>query len=355
MKITFVSPQINLSGGSRVISIYAQLLQDSGHEVTVIAAGKTKKSIKRRIIDTIKRVETKKADDTHFRNAGYRLIIVRNKDSVPEKYVPDADVIIATWWETAYWVAEYGENKGKKFYFVQHDETHNKSLPQEKVESSYRLPLQIITIANWLQQLMAEKYGAADVSMVSNSVDSEFFSVPEREKNKIPTLGFLFSTTASKGVSTAIKVVARLKAAYPELRIVSFGTSPPKLYPLPEYVELHIRPRQEKIREIYGMCDLWLCCSRLEGFGLPILEAMSCRTPVVSTRSGGPEDIVSHGVNGYLCDVDDVECLTNRSMEILNMSQAQWKSMSDSARHHATRYTWPDAAGHFERILKKRS
>ena len=33
------------------------------------------------------------------------------------------------------------------------------------------------------------------------------------------------------------------------------------------------------MKELYGGCDAWLFATRNEGFGLPILEAMACRTP----------------------------------------------------------------------------
>ena len=36
--------------------------------------------------------------------------------------VPDGDLIIATWWETAEWVNALSPNKGAKVYFIQHHE-----------------------------------------------------------------------------------------------------------------------------------------------------------------------------------------------------------------------------------------
>lgn len=47
----------------------------------------------------------------------------------------------------------------------------------------------------------------------------------------------------------------------------------------------------------------WVCCSAssYEGFGVPLIEAMACATPVVSAINAGSGAIIRHGVNGLLC------------------------------------------------------
>ena len=52
---------------------------------------------------------------------------------------------------------------------------------------------------------------------------------------------------------------------------------------------------------VYGAFDLFVSSSHSEAFGLSLATAMACGKPVVSTRSGGPEEIVEDGVSGCLC------------------------------------------------------
>ena len=49
-----------------------------------------------------------------------------------------------------------------------------------------------------------------------------------------------------------------------------------------------------------------------EGLGIVILEAMACGVPVVATRCGGPEDIITDGTDGFLVPRYDAGALASR-------------------------------------------
>lgn len=59
-----------------------------------------------------------------------------------------------------------------------------------------------------------------------------------------------------------------------------------------------LRPAQ--VKEWYESSDILLLTSNSEGFGRVLVEAMSNGVTPVSSISGGPKDIVDHGVTGYL-------------------------------------------------------
>lgn len=354
MRITFVIGHASLAGGVRVVAVYAQKLAERGHEVTVISRAFHDPPIMKRLVRHI--TQGKLRPDRKSRtllphHPGIRHVEIDRKFPIDPEQVPDADVIIATWWETAYAVADLPASKGRKFYFVQHHEVHS-HLPRHISRGSYYLPLKKITISQWLVDTMADTYGDTDVALVENSVDLDLFHAPVRDKNARPTVGLMYSTTPFKGVAVSLAAIEQARKRVPEIHVVAFGVNgvDPSL-PLPPGSHYEQKPAQTRLCELYAMCDVWLCGSWAEGFHLPPSEAMACRCPVVSTRIGGAVEIVTEGVNGHIVDPGDSIALGDRLADVLLASPERWKAMSDAALARVRRYTWDDAADKFERAL----
>lgn len=277
---------------------------------------------------------------------------------VTDADVPDADVVVATWWQTADWVARLSPSKGAKAYFIQHFETWGGE--PARVEATWRLPLHKITISKWLVELAQSRFGDTDVTHVPNSVDTNQFFAPPRGKQPAPTIGLMFAQTPFKGCADALKAIEQVKKVIPDLKLVTFGKDRPTAsLSLPPWADMVYMPKQDQLRQLYAQCDVWLCASHAEGFHLPPLEAMACRCPVVSTRVGGPQDIVHDGINGYLVDVGDITGLTQRLEQVLKADEPTWRALSDGALATATGYTWDDATRLFlaglQRAIEKRA
>lgn len=355
MRITFILPNLNLSGGNRVVATYAGRLRDRGHDVAVIAGCHKRQSIIQKFRAVIQGREwSNESDDAqpYFEDVGIQAKVVPTVGPLTDVHIPKADVVIATWWETAEWVAALAPDKGAKAYLVQHHEVFE-YLPVDRSKATYRLPLKKLVISKWLLELMANNYSDTSCHLIPNSVDTKLFFAPPRQKQPIPTVGFLYSTVEFKSPGTLIETLRRLEARVPKIKAVAFGAEKvSSAYPLPHWVDFHYRPPQEAIRDLYSRCDVWLCASRSEGFHLPPLEAMACRCPVVSTRVGGPLDTIQDGLNGFLVDVGDVSGLATRVSEVLALTEDKWSEMAAAAEKTARDYTWDDAADRFEQALE---
>src|SRR4028119_389298 len=302
MKITFVLPTLSLTGGIRVVSIFAERLRKRGHSVFVISIPHPKPSMRQQVKSLLRGrgwISPPEKEPSFFDNLAVEHKITNRYGPVEDKDVPDADVVVATWWETAEWVAKLSPSKGAKAYFIQHHEVFD-YLPKDRVEATWMLPMHKITISEWLVNLAREKYGDSQVSLAPPTVDTKQFYACARNKQSVPTVAIIYSTRSEKGTDIAFKAFSLAAAKIPNLRLVAFGTEAPSSeLPLPANTEYVIQPHQDKIKDFYSKCDAWLLASRSEGFGLPIIEAMACRTPVISTPAGAAPDIFAGG-HGHL-------------------------------------------------------
>ena len=355
MKVTFVIAQADLSGGVRVVSIYAQQLRARGHEVVVVARPsraptfkeKAKSALTGRALPSAAR-----SGPNHFDGLDLDLRFIDSHRAVTAADVPDADVIVATWWETAEWVEAMPESKGAKAYFIQHYEVQN-GQPVARVERTWRLPMHKITISQWLVDLARDNFGDTNVTLVPNSVDLKQFSSPPRGKQPVPTVGVMYSTVPFKGCEVSLRAVDLATRVVPRLKLVAFGyRDPSPELPLPPGAEFQRQPPQDVLKGIYGKCDAWLFSSRSEGFGLPLLEAMACRTPVIATPAGAAPDLCAGG-GGLLVPMDDAAAMARGIERIVGMPDAAWREMSDKAHATASSYSWEDATDRFEAALRQ--
>jgi glycosyltransferase involved in cell wall biosynthesis len=356
MRVTFVLPCLDLSGGVRVVSIYADRLQQLGHEVCVVAPPDSQPSLKYQLRSLLKGngwIPQPEPSPSHFdgMNSNVEIRMLDRSRPIEDKDVPDADVVIATWWETAEWVAKFSPAKGAKAYFIQHYEAFD-YLPKDRVDATWQLPMHKIVIAQWLVELAKKQFRDDQVSWVPNSVDTKQFYASSRGKQPIPTIGMLYATPYWKGVDISLKAFSLAAEKIPNLRLVAFGNHElVEHLPLPSGAKHFHSPNQSLIREVYGQCDAWLFGSRLEGFGLPILEAMACRTPVIGTPAGAAPELLTDGA-GILVNLEDAEGMAKAIEHICHLSDADWQVMSELAYARASQYTWETATQKFEAALE---
>jgi glycosyltransferase involved in cell wall biosynthesis len=354
MKITFVLPTLCLSGGIRVVSIFAECLRKRGHSVFVISIPHPQPSMGQQVKSLLQGrgwISPPENEFSFFDNLAVEHKITDRYGPVEDKDVPDADVVVATWWETAEWVAKLSPSKGAKAYFIQHHEVFD-YVPQDRVEATWMLPLHKITISQWLVDLAETKYGDTKVSLAPPSVDTKQFYASPRNKQSVPTVGIMYSPVYWKGTDIALKAFSLAAEKIPNLRLVAFGLEAPcSELPLPANTDYVIQPDQNKIKDCYSKCDVWLLASRSEGFGLPIIEAMACRTPVISTPTGAAPEILSGG-SGILVKAEDPQEMAKAIESICQLPNSKWQALSEAAYAKVNNYTWEDATTYFEAALK---
>jgi starch synthase len=96
---------------------------------------------------------------------------------------------------------------------------------------------------------------------------------------------------------------------------------------------------QTKLCELYRKNDVLVFPSLCDGFGLTILEAMSCGIPVIATERCGAPDIMTHGREGRLVKASHTEDLS-RALEYTMNHRDRLAEMGELARRRTEELTW---------------
>jgi N-acetyl-alpha-D-glucosaminyl L-malate synthase BshA len=149
-----------------------------------------------------------------------------------------------------------------------------------------------------------------------------------REVKRVPEVVSVFSRVLKSGIDAKLLLVGdgpdRQRA---EQRCRELGMCN----------EVRFLGKQDQVEDILSIADLFLIPSGSETFGLAALEAMSCSVPVVSSNIGGLPEVNIQGETGYLCDLDDIDCMGDHAVKILSDENLH-REMSKNARKQAERF-----------------
>src|SRR5688572_8377691 len=116
LRITFVLADDNLSGGVRIIAQHASRLKRRGHDVTVVARPGRRPSLGGRLRALLREgrwLGTDPLKESYFDGSGVDVKELESYRAVGEQDVPDADVVIATFWTTSAWVMALSSEIGR--------------------------------------------------------------------------------------------------------------------------------------------------------------------------------------------------------------------------------------------------
>ncbi len=113
---------------------------------------------------------------------------------------------------------------------------------------------------------------------------------------------------------------------------------------------------QEDLALYYAAADVCAVPSLTESFGLVALEAMACGTPVVGTRVGGLQTVITDGESGLLVPAGDYEALAEAIARVLTDARLRMH-LAHGARDRAEHFTWRRVGDRmvelYERVLAR--
>ena len=147
-----------------------------------------------------------------------------------------------------------------------------------------------------------------------------------------------------KGFDLMIKAWAIIADKHKEWKVDIFGDGELnntlngliKNYCLDESITIH--PATNHIYDEYMDSSIFAFSSRYEGFGLVLIEAMSCGVPCISFDCPhGPSEIITNGRNGLLVQNENIDEFANSLDSMIN-NYEQRKFMSINARIDSQKY-----------------
>ncbi len=164
------------------------------------------------------------------------------------------------------------------------------------------------------------------------SIDTNFFQPSAFKKNNDTfTILSIGRFTFQKGYLTGLLAIKTLQKQFSNFRWLIVGEGPQQEeiifhihnLQLQDHVQLLGKKNTDDILLLYKQADCFFLPSVYEGIANVALEAMSMQLPVVSTRSGGMDEVITHGINGFLADVYNSEYLAEYLLLLANDEQAR--------------------------------
>jgi glycosyltransferase involved in cell wall biosynthesis len=330
VRLTFVVPFVNLTGGIRMVLEGANALHDVGHRVTVVYPAWPYRFhfTRGQQIEEFRRQLRRPVGVPWFE---LRCRLVR-APMVRSPFLPPADVVVATSWPTAHDVAALDSSRGKKVHLTMHHE--GGTGPEPRIRAIYRFPLHRITISRLIAESLEREFDCEVHDVVGCGVNPNVF-FPDGEPEERTVL-MLYHPDPRKGAADGFAALALLRERMPGVRIRLCGTVAPDR--VPEGCSFWFHPSDAELRSLYSTSSAFLYPSRYEGFALPPLEAMACGCPVVTTRVGAVPEYAADRANALVVEPGDIQGMADRLQELV-ADRPLRRRLADEGRRTAQRYS----------------
>jgi glycosyltransferase involved in cell wall biosynthesis len=217
----------------------------------------------------------------------------------------------------------------------------------------------IITITEMEKDYISKRFGVRKDKMtaIPNGIDvSKFRDLGfEREKNSLLFVGRL---SPVKRLNMLLSALAIVKKRIPDVRLRIIGRDwGVKSQLIAQSKDLKISENVEFLEEIpfedlvghYNRAKVFVLSSKYEAFGITIMEAIGCATPVVVTSVGGIPEVV--GDAGILCK-ESKESLAKGIIELLT-NEEKYEALKENTEKRRKLFDWDLIAERVKGVYEK--
>ncbi|MBN1128071.1 MAG: glycosyltransferase family 4 protein [Chitinispirillaceae bacterium] len=263
-------------------------------------------------------------------------------------WIPDADAIVATLWNTAEHIAPYHKRKGQKFYFVQGLDTIFNQTSPSRAMNTWKLPYHKIVISRWLEQIARNR--GEKCTYIPNGLNfNEFYIDVPIEKRDAKTLCLINSADTFKGTGDGLLALKIIKEKVPNITIIMFGVGPQPAMPLQPVTYYH-NPPTGQIKDIFNRSAIFVGTSWCEGFGLPPCEAAACGAALCVADNGGHREFAVHEKTALMHPPRHPEVLAANILRLLDDKEKRI-NLARAGNSCVKKFSWERSAVKFEHTL----
>jgi glycosyltransferase involved in cell wall biosynthesis len=230
------------------------------------------------------------------------------------------------------------------------------------IRNIWRHAARVIAHSSGLRLLALQTNTEQRLDMIPNGIDTtEFRPDMARETDGIFRMLCVSRITPRKGIRYLIEGFDLLRKKNPskmELWIIGEGDESSALRALVQTLGLHQgvkffgRVTHDKLHSFYGLADVFVLPSLNEGMSNTMLEALASGLPIIATVTGGTEELVTNGENGWYIEKESPEDIALKLEKVL-IDEELRKKMGMASRVRAERMSWGNVAKQYAEIYEK--
>ena len=204
------------------------------------------------------------------------------------------------------------------------------------------------------------KCNKLNISVISNGLDTnEFAPIENFSRNKYRLITTASADVPLKGLDFTLKALKILKNDLPKIHLIIIGNIKKNGHTERLINKLNLEANvifrsnlsKLEIKELYASSSIAIVSSLYEGFGYPVIEAMSCEIPLIATNVSAIPELTSNYAK--LIEPKNPEMISNGAKEIFSNYPKYIEIAKKGRQHVIQNFNWIKITQEYEKVISK--